>query len=119
TTAHTARSQLYRTTQPGQRKPCRECAQLGLTIWRLRPVRRTDAGARIIVQEAEQTLEWTPERITADTPLRPGEHIRFNFEAPQAGYLYVIDRERYADGSLGEPFLIFPTTRTRGGDNKV
>jgi hypothetical protein len=31
----------------------------------------------------------------------------------------VIDRELYADGTLGEPYLIFPTTRTLNGDNKV
>jgi hypothetical protein len=35
------------------------------------------------------------------------------------GYLYVIDREQYEDGTLGEPVQIFPTTRTRGGDNSV
>src|SRR5262249_11057079 len=35
------------------------------------------------------------------------------------GYLYVIDREQFADGSMGEPVLIFPTTRTRNGDNQV
>ncbi len=93
--------------------------QLGLTLWRLRPTNRTDTGARIIVQEGEESVEWTPERVAADTPLKMGERIRFSFEAPQAGYLYVIDRERYADGSVGEPYLIFPTTRTRGGDNKV
>ncbi len=93
--------------------------QLGLTLWRLRPANRTDTGARIIVQEGEESVEWTPERVAADTPLKMGERIRFSFEAPQAGYLYVIDRERYADGSVGEPYLIFPTTRTRGGDNKV
>jgi hypothetical protein len=93
--------------------------QLGLTLWRLRPTKRTDSGARIIVQEGEDAIEWTPERVVADTPLQMGEKIRFSFEAPQAGYLYVIDRERYADGSVGEPYLIFPTTRTRGGDNKV
>jgi hypothetical protein len=33
--------------------------------------------------------------------------------------MYVIDRERYASGERGTPYLIFPTTRTRGGDNKV
>jgi hypothetical protein len=33
--------------------------------------------------------------------------------------VYIIDREQYADGSLGEPYLIFPTTRTGGGDNQV
>jgi hypothetical protein len=40
-------------------------------------------------------------------------------EAASAGYLYVVDRELYADGTLGEPYLIFPTTRTNGGNNEV
>ncbi len=93
--------------------------QLGLTLWRLRPTGRTDTGARIIVQEGETAMEWTPERVATDTPLKMGEKIRFSFESPRPGYLYVIDRERYADGSVGAPYLIFPTTRTRGGDNKV
>ncbi len=93
--------------------------QLGLTIWRLRPAKKTDDGARIIVQEGEESNEWTPERIAADTPLKMGERIRFSFESPSSGYLYVIDREQYADGSFGDPYLVFPTTRTRSGDNQV
>ncbi|HEX4945939.1 MAG TPA: DUF4384 domain-containing protein [Blastocatellia bacterium] len=92
--------------------------QLGLTLWRLRPAKSSDI-ARIIVQEGDDVAEWTPERVRADTPLKMGEKIRLSFESPQPGYLYVIDRERYADGSVGEPILIFPTTRTREGDNKV
>ena len=31
----------------------------------------------------------------------------------------MVDQEIYADGSKGEPFLIFPTTRTHNGDNSV
>lgn len=93
--------------------------QLGLTIWRLRPAIARDAGIRILVQEESQTTQWIPERIEANTPLRIGERIRFSFESPQTGYLYVIDREQYADGTWGDPFLIFPTTRTRNGDNQV
>ena len=93
--------------------------QLGLTLWRLRPAKASDNAVRIIVQEGEESVEWTPERVMADTPLKMGEKIRFSFESPQSGFLYVIDRERYADGTMGEPYLIFPTTRTRGGDNKV
>jgi hypothetical protein len=93
--------------------------QIGMTIWRLRPSRKNDAGARIIVQEQASELEWTPERISTTTPLKIGEHLRFSFEAAQKGYLYVIDRERYADNSLGEPTLIFPTTRLRNGENAV
>lgn len=93
--------------------------QLGLTIWRLRQAVARDSGTRIIVQGESQTTEWTPERIEANTPLRLGERIRFSFESPQTGYLYVIDREQYANGTLGDPYLIFPTTRTRNGDNQV
>ncbi len=93
--------------------------QLGLTIWRLRPSRATDQGARIIIQQESGTEELTPERVESGTPLAVGERIRFSFESPQPGYLYVIDREQYANGSLGAPYLIFPTTRTRAGDNRV
>jgi hypothetical protein len=99
--------------------PAGNFAQLGLTIWRLRAAKATDSGARIIVHHDAETVEWTPERIAANTPLNLGERLRFSFEAPRNGYLYVIDREQYADGSTGEPVLIFPTTRTRGGDNRV
>ncbi len=94
-------------------------AQLGLTIWRLRQAATRDGATRIIVQEESQTTEWVPERMEANSPLRLGERIRFSFESPQTGYLYVIDREQYADGSMGDPYLIFPTTRTRNGDNQV
>ena len=96
-----------------------ELSQLGLTIWRLRPARPADTGARMIVQKAAESVEYIPERMPANAPLRIGENIRFSFESPQTGYLYVIDRELYADGSMSAPMLIFPTTRTRGGDNKV
>jgi len=93
--------------------------QLGLTIWRLRRAAASEVGERIIVQEEDGVVEWIPERVGAGRPLRVGERIRLSFESQQAGYLYVINREQYADGRLGEPLLIFPTTRTRNGDNQV
>jgi hypothetical protein len=93
--------------------------EIGVTIWRLRPATGNDGGARVLVMENAQSAEWTPQRIEADTPLQVGERVRISVESPRAGYLYVIDREQYADGSLGDAYLIFPTTRTRGGDNRV
>src|SRR5262249_31814030 len=93
--------------------------QLGLTIWRLRRATAAEVGERIIVQEEGEVVEWIPERVEAGRPMRIGEKIRLSFESQQAGYLYVINREQYADGRLGEPLLIFPTTRTRNGDNHV
>ncbi len=95
-----------------------EFAQVGLTVWRLRPAKANDQ-VRMIVQQGADAMEWTPERISADTPLRQNDRIRLSFEAPQNGYLYIVDREQFADGSYGQPELIFPTTHTRGGDNRV
>ena len=91
---------------------------VGVTIWRLRPATRSDSGERLIVHD-DATKEWVPERISANTKLGAGDRLRISVEAARSGYLYVIDRELYADGSLGEPYLIFPTTRTLNGDNEV
>ena len=92
---------------------------VGVTLWRLRPANRSDSGERLIVHDDNAVKEWLPERISASTRLVQGDRLRISVEAVRAGYLYVIDREQYADGTLGEPYLIFPTTRTASGDNKV
>jgi hypothetical protein len=92
---------------------------VGVTLWRLRPARQSDSGERLIVHDDNSDSEWLPERISASTRLVQGDKLRISVEAVRGGYLYVIDREQYADGSLGEPYLIFPTTRTAGGDNHV
>jgi hypothetical protein len=92
---------------------------VGVTIWRLRPAGRADSGERIIVHDDNAGREYVPERISASTKLGAGDRVRISVEAARNGYLYVIDRELYADGSLGEPYLIFPTTRTLNGDNQI
>jgi hypothetical protein len=89
---------------------------VGVTIWRLRRSAPTDEVRQLVHNEKG---EWTPERISANAPLKEGQHVQITIEAPREGYLYVFDREMYADKSLGEPYLIFPTTDIRGGDNKV
>jgi hypothetical protein len=113
------RRPVYRRTGALTKGGRRSTEELGITIWRLRPSRATDGSARVLVQEGLKSTEWTPERIEADTPLNIGDRVRLSVESPRPGYLYIIDREQYADGSLGEPMLIFPTSRTRGGDNRV
>jgi Domain of unknown function (DUF4384) len=92
---------------------------IGVTIWRLRQSRPADTGERIIVHDGPESIEWLPERVSSDAKLSEGDRIRIGLEAARTGYLYVVDQEQYADGSRGEPYLIFPTTRTRGGDNSV
>jgi len=93
--------------------------QIGVTIWKLRPARPDEGGSRILVQEAAATTELVAERVSSDSSLRSGDRVRVSIESPEAGYLYVIDRERYASGERGDPWLIFPTKRTHDGDNRV
>jgi hypothetical protein len=116
----TNRRRVYRNATPNV--PVNDVAPetvVGVTLWRLRRPTRTDSGERIIVHDADAISEWLPERISATTRLNAGDRLRISVEAVRAGYVYIIDREQYADGSLGEPYLIFPTNRTGGGDNQV
>jgi len=78
---------------------------VGVTIWRLRGDQDTP----------------TAERAAADTLFTEGERLRLSIEAPRRGdsYLYVIDREVYADGSTSDPYLIFPSPTTPDGGNVV
>jgi hypothetical protein len=95
---------------------------LGITLWRLRPSRATDDKEVRLFKHAKDNTkvpEWTPERISVNTRLTIGHRVRMSIEAARTGYLYVIDRELYADGTVGDPYLIFPTTQLRGGDNEV
>ncbi len=92
---------------------------VGVTMWRLRPARRSDAGERIITHNGQEDAEWVPQRVSSSTRLAQGDRLRISIEAARTGYLYVINREEYANGTRGEPILIFPTTRARGGDNQV
>ena len=88
-------------------------AHIGLTIWRFRLSSAADK-TKELVEENGESNEWTLERIEEGTPLLVGQKVRLSIESlSRAGYLYVIDREQYADGTLGNPKLIFPTQRTR------
>lgn len=84
-------------------------AQVGVTFWRFRHSTSADK-TKELVEDEEGSGEWTLERIEEGTPLAPGQLVRLTVESlTRTGYLYVIDREQYADGTLGEPVLIFPT----------
>jgi Domain of unknown function (DUF4384) len=119
-----AKPPVYRRTgqirlPAGRKSAPASSEEIGVTVWRLRPSQSGDTGGRVLVREGLKESEWTPERIEADTPLNIGDRVRLTIESPRPGFLYIIDREQYADGSLGEPMMIFPTLRTRGGDNRV
>ncbi|MDQ3220686.1 MAG: DUF4384 domain-containing protein [Acidobacteriota bacterium] len=92
-------------------------AVVGVTVWRLRPTKTTDEAE--VRQLLHQQGEWTPERVGGETPVSEGSKVQLTIESPRTGYLYVFDREMYADKTFGEPYLIFPTLGLNGGDNKV
>ena len=108
----------YRIVNPSAspKAPAAATMDLGVTLWRLRPSQSADDGARLLVQDAS---ELTAERLDTGAPLAIGDRVRLTIESPTAGFLYVVDRELYGDGTMSEPYLIFPTTRTRNGDNAV
>jgi hypothetical protein len=71
------------------------------------------------LEDKSGTKDWTSERISLGKPVHENDFVQFTFESAPQGYLYVIDRDTFADGSFGEPVLIFPTDRIRNGRNDV
>lgn len=106
--------------KPGSR-PQRTAGEslIGVTIWRLRDALSGEANdnPRLLSQK-DQSI---PERVGLNTTFREKDRVRLNIEVPRVNnhYLYVIDREVYADGAMSEPYLIFPNKKTRDGDNTV
>jgi hypothetical protein len=87
--------------------------QVGVTFWRFRPSTSADKTKELVEEDDGGPTEWTLERIEEGTPLLQGQRVRISIESlTRSGYLYVIDREQYADGTLGDPMLLFPTQKT-------
>ncbi|HEX8500896.1 MAG TPA: DUF4384 domain-containing protein [Pyrinomonadaceae bacterium] len=125
-----ATPQYRRVTRPLPRSqgtsPVPQSAQavVGVTVWRLRPSASDDEVRELIHErtgpdDEEKRVSMTPVRVEAETPLDKGERVRISIESSREGYLYVVDRELYEDGSKGRPLLIFPTERTLEGNNHV
>jgi hypothetical protein len=115
------RSKVYRLAggRPARiNTPASSNGQIGVTIWHLRPAANVDTGARMLLSGNER-VDYVAQRASSDTPLPPKAKVRLSIESIRNGYLYVIDRELFADGSTGPAMLIFPVRNMRGGDNKV
>jgi len=91
-------------------------AQLGITIWRLRPVKVGGTTTRAFIREKTTSSGWIPERVEADTTFREGDRVRLSIESPRPGYLYIVDRDLFADGTTGGAMLIYPWA---GTDNEM
>jgi len=76
----------------------------GVTLWK---VERVGDG---------RSTKEIARRVEANTQFHEGDLIRLSIESPRDGYLYVIDRDWFNDGSSGETKMIFPL---RGEDNQL
>jgi len=96
---------------------------LGLTLWQmvLAPPNAEvkTRGFTHPREDKEGKKDWTAQRISLDKPVHENDYVQFTFESAPHGYLYVIDRDAFSDGSFGDPVLIFPTKRIRNGRNDV
>lgn len=79
-------------------------------------MRQGDSDRRALIREKGKGKVWTAERISNDAIFREGDYVRLSVESPRRGYLYVIDRDLFADGTTGGPMLIFPWA---GADNTL
>jgi hypothetical protein len=78
--------------------------KVGVTLWKVERV--SDGGP----------VKEIAKRVAADTQFHEGDLLRLSIESPRPGYLYVIDRDWFTDGSSGETRLIFPL---HGEDNRL
>lgn len=95
---------------------------IGVTFYRLRkPTMSEQQDKSRLLRQKDTPDEYVPERVRGEASFSRQDKVRLGFEIPRVkdGYLYIIDREVYADGNLSKPYLIFPLTTTRGGDNVV
>jgi hypothetical protein len=93
---------------------------VGVTVWRLRSPKPQETGARLMLIEGSgEKRDLLPERLEANTVLSEGDRVRLSVELPANGYLYVVDREQYSDGTASDPYLIYPNQLTRPGDNAL
>jgi hypothetical protein len=97
---------------------------VGVTLWRLAessPKVAKDQPRIMVLRSDGMVNPLVAERVVADTVFNVNQRVRIGVEVPRDnnGYLYVIDREVYADGTMGESYLIFPSRSTPPGGNRI
>src|SRR6185369_6619211 len=90
---------------------------VGIIFWRLREAREADdqvviekqrIAKRVKARVVETEVRLIPERADSETEFLDGDLMRLSVELPLEGYIYILNREQYADGSFSDPYLIFP-----------
>jgi hypothetical protein len=96
---------------------------IGITLWRWRAAAGDSSGKpRLLVQKGGAAPGYYQlERVEAETAFREGELVSLGVETTREEncYLYVIDREVYADKTMSDPYLIFPARTTPPNGNLI
>ncbi len=89
---------------------------LGVTLWLFREPGTKDEN-RVLGAKGKLVAE----RTSIDKAIGKEQKVRLTIEVPsdEDVYVYIIDREKNSDGSFSVPYLIFPLTTTRNGDNRL
>ena len=111
------RSKLRPSTPKPRVAPAKlEEAMLGLTVWKMRPASEDDEVKELIEERSGCKIaqpEYTWARNESETPLEVCDRIRLSIESLSLdGYLYVVNRELYDDGTYSSPKLVYPTLRS-------
>ena len=94
-----------------------EGVDVGITFWRLREARKADDQAvveqtrivkRVKGKSVESTARMTAERAAAEAAWSDGDMLRMSIEAPFDCFIYILNQERYADGTFSDQYLVFP-----------
>lgn len=96
-----------------------EYVRIGVTIWRF------SAGQCAIPDcpipaAGQKGLVDTAGGVRADdsSAFSNGERVRLALESlSHDGFIYIINREQFADNTFGDPYLIFPTRSIYNGNN--
>lgn len=94
-----------------------EGVDIGVTFWRLREVRKADdpevvEPTRIVKRVKGKATEFnkaTAVRARSATHWSDGEKFRLSIEVPFECFVYILSQEQYSDGSLSDPYLVFPS----------
>ncbi len=90
---------------------------VGITLWKLSPAQTSDDPTITEEQPPQRTKKKSdkptpprlvPKRFQSDAALADGDLIRISLEAPEGFFIYILNRERYVDGKVSLPYLIFP-----------
>jgi len=95
---------------------------IGFTVWRTRLATTRDSSdtAKETIDRKEMVSERIADSISDGDRIYLGiESLTGEFLPDRGGFLYVINREQYADGTFGRARLIFPTLLTYGGNNRA